>query len=241
MKWNLINYLKIDFLKNPALILFSFASFLYIMGGIYNFEYYVLISKSLMVPSILLYYIQSCKKIDSIVTILFFVFFFADIILTTNPENSLVWVVVLYIISYLIIFYTVITTFKADKDLVITKGKIYNIVFFVFLYLFIYFQFVDFIFDLNFEYKILYLIASIILLSLLITATVLCVLKQSRQKWFLILAVLIMLISNFIFVCQIYYVEYELLYFWALITQSFFYFFLIKFYLINNKREAAGK
>jgi hypothetical protein len=239
VKWSSINYLKIDFLKNPALILFCLASLIYILAGVYERELFVLISKSLVVPSILLYYIQSCKKIELHVLVLYGFFFTGDIIMITNPENSLSWIIVIYIIGYLLIFYSVITELKKEKDTKISKNKIYNIIVLMFTYLFIYFQFIDFIFDFNFEYKPLYLLASIILLLLSITITISCVLQMSIKKWLLILAILMIVISNFVFVCHIYYVEVDSLYFWSLITQSFFYFFLINYYLINNKKEAT--
>ncbi|UYW02165.1 hypothetical protein K5I29_04485 [Flavobacterium agricola] len=128
---------------------------------------------------------------------------------------------------------------KEDNKELITKKKVYNIVGIVFIYLFIYFQFIDFIFVLNFEYKPLYLVASVILLLMSILTTVSFILKRTMKKTLLLIAIFMMICSSFIYVCQIYYVEIESLYFWSLITQSIFYFFLINYYLINNKKEEA--
>lgn len=239
MKWSSINYLKNDFFKNPALILFTAASIVCILlflFGTYEREILALIPKSLILPSILLYYIQSCKKIERLVIVLFSVFFLADIVILIHSENSLVLIIILYIISYLIVLYSIIKKLKNDADVVITKNKIYNILILIFSYLFIYFQFIDFIFALNFEYKPLYLLASIILLVICMISTASCILRKTLKKWILIIAVSSMILCNFIFVCQIYYVEIESLYLWAIITQSVFYYFLMNYYLIDNKK-----
>lgn len=201
-----------------------------------DWEIMTLISRSIIVPSIFLYYIQSKKnKLDFLPLILCTLYFIGEIIIQTKPENSLSWLSSIYIFSYFIITYRVIILFDFKLLLLQNKRFFYIALGILFLLIFIFFLSIDLIFNLNFEYKFLFITCGFILLILASLTSIQFLLSKTKSNKSLVIAIILFIISDLFFALQLYFVEYFFVQFIATVTQTLTYLYIIKYFLEQEK------
>ena len=201
-----------------------------------DWEIMTLISRSIIVPAIFLYYIQTkTKKLDFLALILCVFFFIGEIIIQTRPENSLSWLSLIYIISYILFTIRLYKDFNYKILIDQNKSFYYKSIFILFILIFIFFQTIDLIFTLNFEYKFLFISCAIVLLLMAILSSIGLLLNKNNLYISLFISVLLFIISDLFFALQLYYVEFFWIKLITIITQTLTYLFVIKFFLEKEK------
>ena len=201
-----------------------------------DWEIMTLISRSIVVPSIFLYYIQTKNnKLDFLPLVLCSLYFIGEIIIQTKPENSLSWLSSIYIFSYFLITYRVIQSFDFIALLSKSKPFYYRSIFILFILIFIFFETLDLIFLLNFEYKFLFITCAFILLILASFTWIQLLMNKSKANKILFTTVVLFIVSDLFFALQLYYVEFFIIQFIATVTQTLTYLFVIKFFLEKEK------
>lgn len=240
MNPSLNNYLKNNLraiLKQPALFLYVISSFIFIISFYMHWEVMTLISRSVIVPSILIHYLQkSNDQIEKIVVLVCCLFFIGDIIIQTRIENSLKWIIIIYISSYTTLFLYLAYEIWNTKFKKIIKKQIYTIILIFVVYLSVLFQFLNIIFDSPLEYKNLYAICSIILFILLILVSTNFYLTKDDVNIYLIICIFMFLISDTLHTFRVYYVERFMLDFFGVIFQTLSHYFLIQYFILKQRQ-----
>ncbi len=219
--------------KRPALILYVSSISLVLIAKVFDFENLLLIAKSVVVPSIFYYYLQTRRdKVNILFSIALVFFFIADMILVVYPNSAIVAVMLCGVVSYLILI-----RFAVRDSHHINSKPIYILTITALLVLLgvVLLPIINLsILEIAENYKI-YLLYGIILWVFLSISIYNYISIANNAFLYLCIAAVCLFLSDVFYCVNVYMVELPVISILNLLTQLLSYFFIVRYFNLRKK------
>lgn len=219
--------------NTPSLILYFSACFFTILFNLIGQEEYVFYAKSLVVPSIFIYYLTTNNyKIDLIKGGIFLFSFIGDVFILMSDNNSEVGSVLSFLTVYLLLIIHLVNGFKKLK---FNRTDVLSILCVIFVMLVLSFTILSLQFEkmkTDFSIIIMY---SIILGTLICISVVNYITKSNYAFLNLVLMSTCFLLSDVFYVLNGFYLSLFTFSLIEIITQVFSYYFMVNYFIENDK------
>lgn len=186
---------------NPSVILFSIAGILYFFSVLFNNEILILVTKPIIIPSIMFFYFTETKgKVNFWFVFSLFLFFVGDILYLINLDGYYLLGLLFYLSPYSIVLIFIIKDFI---KLVRTKSVDKTDLSFLIILFFLTYLLVSMMNVLNPDSEIeffYFLLFGIELVLMGVFVTLLYLHKPNKENFFLIIAVSLFIVSDISFI-----------------------------------------
>lgn len=219
--------------NTPSLILYFSACFATILFNLIGQEEYVFYTKSLVVPSIFIYYLTTNNyKIDLIKGGIFLFSFIGDVFILMSDNNSEVGSVMSFLTVYLLLIIHLVDGFKKLK---FNRTDVLSILCVILVMLVLSFTILSLQFEkmkTDFSIIIMY---SIILGTLICISVINYITKSNYAFLNLVLMSTCFLLSDVFYVLNGFYLSLFTFSLIEIITQVFSYYFMVNYFIENDK------
>lgn len=224
---------------NPSLILYLVSAVVFIISVVFNNDSLGLITKSVVIPSIFLYYLQESRNNRSWTCMLcMFFFFVGDAIALISFENYYIGLLAVYVAAYLVFIMHLYKIFIKLNFYKLSKYQFLSVVIGLFLLMFIYFNTLDVIIDLDVEFEYLIIFAATLLLCMGIIGLINYLINTSKCNYYLLIAVFTIILSDIFYILKQHYPEINLLSISSNVVQTASHFFFIKYFIIYDRQKS---
>jgi uncharacterized membrane protein YhhN len=219
--------------NTPSLILYFLASILTIAFALFGQESYLLYAKSLVVPSIFIYYLTTNNyKIDLIKGGIFLFSFIGDVFVLMDYEDSEIGSVLSFLIVYLLL---IIHLVRGLKKIKFDKIDILSLIGIIIVMIVLSFTILSLPFEkMKTDFSIIIIYS--IVLSILICISVIKYITKSNFAFLnLLVMALCFLLSDIFYVLNGFYLPLSVFNVIKICTQVFSYFFMVNYFIANDK------
>jgi len=219
--------------SSPSLILFFVTSVLTILFSLMGYNELVLCSKSIIVPSLFIYYLVSNNyKVSGLKAIIFFLFFVRDIFITLNINESALGSFLCVLIVYILLLYLAQKDFKHLK---FNYGDSFSVSILIFGIITICYSVLNLKLE-NLELDFSLYVVFGVILSVLSIISILNYIKNSSYAFFnaMLMCVCFIITDVFFVLYKFYFYNYVFTLI-SMLTQFSSYFFMVNYFLERDK------
>ncbi|WP_162147255.1 lysoplasmalogenase family protein [Flavobacterium enshiense] len=225
-------------MNKPALLLYFIASAVFMLSVILNNTELMLISKPVIVPAIVFYYLQEKKMIVNWVYMAIVSLFFAcDMITLIDPDSFFPLIISLFLLGYLIYFKGIFDDFIRIRYHFVNRTHLLVLLICIFLLVFLQVSLMDIVMASRTEYVWLLVIYGVVLVLIGFISSWNYIMLPSRYTTFMLLASLSFIISDVFYVLKKDYFEIEILEYVNNLAQVLSYYYLTKYFLTKKSRQ----
>lgn len=223
--------------ETAALILYLTASLTAVIATMFEFELLILISRPIVVPAILFYYLSIKEgKANPLFVSVLLLNFIGETIILLEIENSTLIIMVPYFLSYLLMIkFAIADVLKIRFN---RKGLIIGIVVFGFL-MYLLYVLVQLFMDTSEELVIPVIVYGIMLSVYLCMATYCYYSNSSMTMLFLLLTALAGSLSDIFYVLFTLIFHFPGFYYFEFAIQLVSYFFMVKYFVLRENRQSV--
>ncbi|MEW5675781.1 hypothetical protein ABGT15_05670 [Flavobacterium enshiense] len=218
----------------PALVLYSFASFLFIISVVFDLETLSMLFKPMIAPAIYFYYWQKSNgKVSVIFSLILFLFYCGDMMILIQYENLFVPLMLMNLVAYLLLFKFLVEDLMLLRENRIHSSNIFSIIIFTLFLLSLLYMGLKLIFDASSENYGLITFYGITLFLLGLQTTFLYIMNNSSSNVFLAITTLCFIMSDLFYVLYNYYLNLDIFIFINVSCQVISFYFLVN-YILNR-------
>lgn len=223
--------------ETAALILYLTASVTAVIATMFELELLILLSRPIVVPSILYYYLSIKEgKVNPFFVSVLLLNFIGDTIILLEIENSTLIIMVPYFLSYLLMIkFAIADMLRISFN---RNGLVIGSVVFGFL-MYLLYVLVQLFIDASEELVIPVIIYGVILAGYLFMATYCYFSKSSMTMLFLLLTALAGSLSDIFYVLFTLIFHFPGFYYFGFVIQFVSYFFMVKYFVLREIRQSA--
>lgn len=223
--------------EKAALTLYVTASLLAIIATMFEFELLILITRPIVVPSILFYYLSIKEgKANPLFVSVLLLNFIGDTIILLDLENSTLIIMVPYFLSYLLMIKFAIRDvlkIRFNRNGLVLGGVVFGFLMYLLCVL------VQLFMDVSEELVIPVIVYGVMLAGYLSMATYCYYSKSSMTMLFLLLTALSGSLSDIFYVLFTLIFHFPGFYYFEFAIQLVSYFFMVKYFVLRESRQSV--
>lgn len=194
----------------------------------------MLVSKPIIAPAILFYYVQENRKKTSWSYIIIVSFFFiGDMLVLLEIENALFVIVSIFLIAYILFLKDISDDLLRSRLKIIHKKNLLVLLICIFLLIYLLVTVLDLMIESHMKNLVLFLFYGIVLVLIGGISSFNYVLKQTRFTFFMLIASLCFVISDVFFILKSHFQEVEIFNLFNNLPQVLSYYYLTKYYILR--------
>jgi len=226
-------------MKNkPALVVYFVACLVFMLGVIMSNNELMLVSKPIIVPAILFYYLQEKRvRFNWSYALIIMLFFIGDMIVLIDLPDFFIIIVAVFQLAYLFFLKGIVDDLVAIRFRFINKTHLFTLLLCVLFLIYLLISIIDVLMEAKTEYMGLLVVYGITLVSIGTIASLYYIIRPSRYTTFMIFASLSFVFSDVFFILKKDFLEIEILNYLNNFTQIISYYFLTKYYLLKDLKK----
>jgi YhhN-like protein len=221
--------------NKPALILYFIACLVFMISIVFDSNELMLLSKPIIAPAILFYYLQEKKRDFSwyyiIITALFFI---GDMVVLIDLKNLFITIVSIFFIAYLLFLKGLLDDLVTIRLKFMNKTHLFSVLLCTFFLVYLLMSSLDILIETKTPNLWLLVLYGIVLVLIGIISSLNYIFRTSRYTTFMILASLSFVISDVFYILKNYFNEIEIFNYLNNLTQVLSYYFLTKYFILKK-------
>jgi len=219
----------------PSLVLYFTACTLYMLAVVVKNENLLLLAKPVIVPSIMFYYWQEVKgKVSLEYLTIVLLFFFGDMIVLLEVQNSFIFIVCLFLIAYCIFLKSLCKCMWRFGLKIKQKSHLVVLLVCVFFLIYLLIATLDLLLESETKHIGFLVFYGIILVIIGVVSALNYIVRPIRLTFFMCLASLCFIISDVFYILKSYYYELEILDWFNNLAQVLSYYYVTKYFIIKG-------
>lgn len=228
-------------MKNKPPLLLYFIACLFFMFAVYDGNNEImLLSKPVIAPAILFYYIQETRqKINWNYIIIIALFFIGDMLVLLDVEGTYFVVISVFLIAYCFFLKSITDDLLRNRMKITHKKNFLVLLIPMFFLIYLLVTLLDLMIESHTDNLVLFLFYGIVLVLIGGISCFNYVLKQTRFTFFMLIATLCFIISDVFFILKSHFEEVEIFNLFNNLPQVLSYYYLTKYYILKPVKQKA--